>query len=88
MGLSAEDQKRLILDILKAHQSDQTTRRNELEQLNRLTAQLLNQTHSETPVQHLNALQTYCEQESINADGASMTSSEELDSLIQAFETT
>lgn len=87
MGLSTEDQKRLILDILKTHQSDQVTRRNELEQLSRLTANLQDQTNVGEVKQILDHLHTYCQQESLNADGASFTSSEDLTTLINDLET-
>ena len=88
MGLSRNDQKRLILDILKSHQLDHVTRRNELEQLSRLVATLQDHTPSASETEALGALKTYCEQESVNADGACCTSAEDLSSLIQDFQTT
>lgn len=83
MGLSKDNQKQLILDILKAHQTDQVTRRGELEQLSRLTSSLQAHAMTEKETQVLNALQAYCKQESLHADGASLTSLQEINSLVQ-----
>lgn len=88
MGLSKEDQKRLILDILKSHQADQVTRRNEIEQLQRLAATLHNQANGFEENQALDELANYCTQESQNPDGACATSVEDIDTLIQKMETT
>lgn len=88
MGLSKGDQLQLILDILKTHQIDQVTRRNELAQISRLTTHLQNQSKSESEFTVLNSLQSYCNRESLDADGASVTSAQDLSTLIQDLKTT
>ncbi len=86
MGLSRDDQKRLMLDILKSHQSGQMTRRNELDQLQRLTSTLQNQVMDFGEQETLNQIQDYYQVESQNPNGACETSAEDLNALIQKVE--
>ncbi|HET6872440.1 MAG TPA: YtzH-like family protein [Sporolactobacillaceae bacterium] len=86
MGLSQQDQKRLILDILKSHQADQVTRRNELEQLSRLTQSLQGKATTSDEQNVLNAIQAYCQEEQQQPDGAVSTPSTSLTSLIEDLE--
>jgi hypothetical protein len=86
MGLSQQDQKHLILDILKSHQADQVTRRNELEQLSRLTSSLQGKASLPEESEVLNAVLAYCQQEQQQADGAVLTSPASLTALIEDVE--
>jgi hypothetical protein len=86
MGLSPQDQKHLILDILKSHQADQVTRRNELEQLSRLTSSLQGKASTSEEMDLLAAIHGYCQQEQQQADGAVLTSPTSLTALIEDME--
>ena len=86
MGLSQQDQKRLILDILKSHQADQVTRKNELDQLSRLTLSLQDKASTSDEQNILNAIHAYCQQEQQQPDGAVLTEATSLTSLIEEME--